>query len=112
MDAAPGSVERGKRMIHIEGTWYVDADEAQYMLVEQYERKNSPEQVKKTGQEMGTYRSVYGYYSTIYAAVKGYRDMVVRNMVRGGDYELAALISKIRGVDERLKDTLETCIKA
>lgn len=99
-------------MIHIEGTWYVDADEAQYMLVEQYERKNSPERVKMTGQEMGTYRSVYGYYSTIYAAVKGYRDMVVRNMVRGGDYELAALISKIRGVDERLKDTLETCIKA
>lgn len=67
---------------------------------------------KMTGQENGTYRSVYGYYSTIYAAVKGYRDMVVRNMVRGGDYELAALISKIRGVDERLKDTLETCIKA
>ena len=98
-------------MIHIEGTWYVDADEVQYMLVEQYERKNSPEKVKMTGQENSTYRSVYGYYSTIYAAVKGYRDMIVRNMVRGGDYELAALI-KIRGVDERLKDTLETCIKA
>ena len=99
-------------MIHIEGTWYVDADEAQYMLVEQYEKKNTPERVKITGQEMGTYRSVYGYYSTIYAAVKGYLDMVVRNMVRGGDYELAGILDKIRGVDERLKEILESCIKA
>lgn len=99
-------------MIHIEGKWYVDADEAQYMLVEQYERKNSTEKVKMTGQEMGTYRSVCGYYSTIYAAVKGYRDMVVRNMVRGGDYELAGILDKIRGVDERLKEILESCIKA
>lgn len=99
-------------MIHIEGTWYVDADEAQYMLVEQYERKNSPEKVKMTGQENSTYRSVYGYYSTIYAAVKGYRDMVIRNIVRVGDFELPEILDKIRGVDERLRETLETCIKA
>lgn len=99
-------------MIHIEGTWYVDADETQYMLVEQYERKNSPEKVKMTGQENSTYRSVYGCYSTIYAAVKGYRDMVIRNIVRAGDYELPGILDKIRGVDERLKETLETCIKA
>ena len=99
-------------MIHIEGTWYVDADEAQYMLVEQYERKNSPEKVKMTGQENSTYRSVYGYYSTIYAAVKGYRDMVIRNIVRVGDFELPGILDKIRGVDERLEETLETCIKA
>ena len=99
-------------MIHIEGKWYVDADEVQYMLVEQYERKNSPEKVKMTGQENSTYRSVYGYYSTIYAAVKGYRDMVIRNIVRVGDFELPRILDKIRGVDERLKETLETCIKA
>ena len=99
-------------MVHIEGTWYVDADEAQYMLVEQYERKNSPEKVKMTGQENSTYRSVYGYYSTIYAAVKGYRDMVIRNIVRVGDFELPGILDKIRGVDERLEETLETCIKA
>lgn len=99
-------------MIHIEGTWYVDADEVQYMLVEQYERKNSPEKVKMTGQENSTYRSVYGYYSTIYAAVKGYRDMVIRNIVRVGDFELPGILDKIRGVDERLEETLETCIKA
>ena len=112
MDADTGAVERGKRMIHIEGTWYVDADEMQYMLVEQYEKKNTPEQVKKTGKEYGTYRRVYGYYSTVYAAVKGYRDMVIRNIVRVGDFELPGILDKIRGVDERLKETLESCIKA
>lgn len=112
MDGTSETVERGRKMIHIEGTWYIDADEMQYMLVEQYEKKNTPERAKMTGKEYGIYRSVYGYYSTVYAAVKGYRDMVIRNIVRVGDFELPGILDKIRGVDERLKETLESCIKA
>lgn len=85
-------------MIHLEGNWYIDADETEFILLEQYERPASEYYKKKTGQDVETVRKVAGYYTTMRNAVKGYRDMLVRKAVSTDEF--ARVSGALRAVDE------------
>lgn len=50
-------------MIHLEGNWYIDADDTEFILLEQYSRPASEHYKKKTGQDVEIVRKVAGYYT-------------------------------------------------
>lgn len=93
-------------MIYIEGNWYIDSDELQYMLLEQTECKDSKGENK-------TVRKIEGYYSTLYGAVKGYRDMCIRKSVKSGNYRtLKEVLQEIRQLDDRLAGIFDIAVNA
>ena len=108
MDAATVTVGRGRRMIHLEGNWYIDADDTEFILLEQYSRPASEHYKKKTGQDVEIVRKVAGYYTTLRNAVKGYRDMLVRKAVSANEY--ARVLGAIRAVDE-INSRIEEMLK-
>lgn len=85
-------------MIHLEENWYIDADETEFILLEQYERPASECYKKMTGQDVEIVRKVSGYYTTLRNAIKGYRDMLIRKAVRTDEF--ARVSGALRAVDE------------
>lgn len=85
-------------MIHLEGNWYIDADETEFILLEQYERPASEYYKKKTGRDVEIVRKVEGYYTSLRNAIKGYRDMLIRKTV--STHKFAQISGALRAVDE------------
>lgn len=108
MVSAPGAVERWRKMIHIEGNWYIDADETEFILLEQYERPASEYYKKKTGQDVETVRKVAGYYTSLRNAIKGYRDTLVRKAVSKNEYaRVSGALRAVDEIDSRIEEMLE-----
>lgn len=109
MDAAPGGVSgRGKGMIHLEGNWYIDADDTEFILLEQYDRPASEYYKKKTGQDMEIVRKVAGYYTSLRNVVKGYRDMLVRKAVSANEYaRISGALRAVDEIDSRIEEMLK-----
>ena len=102
------TVEGGRKMIHLEGNWYIDADETEFILLEQYERPASEYYKKKTGQDVEIVRKVAGYYTSLRNAVKGYRDMLVRKAVSTNEYaRISGALRAVAEIDGRIEELLK-----
>ena len=95
-------------MIHVEGHWFIDADEPEFILLEQYERPASEYYKKKTGQDVEIVRKVAGYYTSLRNAVKGYRDTLVRKAVSANEYaRISGALRAVAEIDGRIEELLK-----
>ena len=108
MDAVTVTVERGRRMIRLEDNWYIDADDTEFILLEQYSRPASEHYKKKTGQDVEIVRKVAGYYTSLRNAIKGYRDTLIRKAISANEYaRVSGALRVVDEIDGRIEEMLK-----
>lgn len=88
-------------MIHIKDSYYIDADETQFILLRKVERTD-----KKTGKKKPDTENI-GYYSTFAQAVKGYCKMAQRqDIIDKPDRELFDALFDFETIVRELEELL------
>ena len=88
-------------MIHIKDSYYIDADETQFILLRKVERTD-----KKTGEKKPGTESI-GYYPTFAQAVRGYCKMAQRqDVMNKPDRELCDAFFDFENLVRELEELL------
>lgn len=91
-------------MIFLDELYIVDADEACYAL------KEKRIATKKDGTKETYYKPV-GYYSSLFAALKGWYKESVRDAVRSRDMTITEALEVVEGCSRRVTDALKEAVK-
>lgn len=83
-------------MIHVEDEFYIDADVNCYTLREAKGKT-------KKGEPIWT---VYGYYSTLREAIRGYKTLRTRKIVNEHENTLASAIAELEALNDHFEKLL------
>lgn len=91
-------------MIRLDERYAIDADEACYTL------KEKKTATKKDGTKEVYYKPI-GYYSSLFAALKGWYKESVRDAVRSRDMIITEALEVVEGCSRRVTDALKEAVK-
>ena len=91
-------------MVKITKHFYIDSDESNFVVLE----RSIAQKGKNRGSEVET---IYGYYGTFEAALKGIQKALTRKCINKYDMDLKEALDKIEAINNKILQITETSSK-